>query len=76
MNRNNRMICGRNITTPPTPPSIPSTSSERRSPSAISEPIHSPSTPCPDSIQPIGIWANEKIDQKTAKKIASIEIQP
>ena len=70
------MICGRNITTPPTPPMTPSTTSERRSPSAIRDSTQPPSAPWPDSIQPIGISAKEKIDQKTVKKMATSEIQP
>ena len=47
--------------TEPTPPMTPSTSIERSGPSAIVEPIHSPSHSTPASIQSIGYWPRAKV---------------
>ena len=76
MKKNNNTICGKNTTTPPTPPSTPSINKDRRSPSATTDSIHPATKPCKDSIHPIGIAENEKIAQKNANIINAKTTQP
>ena len=76
MKKNNSTICGRNTTTPPTPPKTPSTNRERKSPAGISDSTQAATAPWADSIQPIGIRAKENIPQNTANMMARNATHP
>ena len=68
MNKNRIRICGRKITTAPTPPMIPSTSRLRKGPSGMNASIVADSQAMAASIASMGSLAQEK----TALNMSSI----